>query len=369
MPHQMLPFIVKLILNDELEQDVTQHELLHKYLADLDTFSFALALPSYSALSETKRQLINAALVMHFKVLAATKLIFNLQESTLDHSKLIDLKADLTTPPSIQQNIVLTDLLNYLSSKVDTKDFGNYFLIDGIAGSGKTHIIGKYGLSLWAALNGKSVTDNTYAFSKTSRTSANINESVYGSNQQKTFESFLNLSDNELAKLDIILIDEIYTFTDDDIQAINTKIADFNSRREKPHIPKIICLGDKSQKGSGDTLVIRSNLAINTKSTIPLTSTYRTNVNAISSFSKNYRLRAVPITNSVATLNVSKEDFISHPAAAYGVIALSETDLIKAINSASPRSRVLLVSNEIQARAYANLPIDVIPVGAAQGYQ
>jgi len=143
----MLPFIVKLILNDELEQDVTQHGLLHKYLADLDTFSFALALPSYSALSETKRQLINAALVMHFKVLAATKLIFNLQESTLDHSKLIDLKADLTTPPSIQQNIVLTDLLNYLSSKVDTKDFGNYFLIDGIAGSGKTHIIGKYGLS------------------------------------------------------------------------------------------------------------------------------------------------------------------------------------------------------------------------------
>lgn len=165
------------------------------------------------------------------------------------------------------------------------------------------------------------------------------------------------------------MIDEIYTLSLDQFRSINAKIADYNSRKETKRYPKIIALGDPSQKTSGDELPIRTTLAVNAKSTIPLTVTFRTSVDSVSMFSSSFRMRAVPVSAS-ATANMAASDAIANPATASGVIGLNEQETIKMLNSPSSRSRVLIVTNKLQANDYKSLvPVPVLTVEQAQGLQ
>lgn len=149
MPNQYLPTLIGFLLHKQVNDPQRErHEILHRYLADLDTYQFALALSGYSALNAKERILISSILRIHSKVVALNKVAFNLQHSKLDYSKLVDIKSKLQLAPSLQQNIVLTDILNFLSSDVTNKSFGNYMLVNGIAGSGKTHLASKSVLAI-----------------------------------------------------------------------------------------------------------------------------------------------------------------------------------------------------------------------------
>lgn len=142
MPSQVLPFLIGNIFSKELEDESPKNEPLQRYLKDLDVFTFLINLESYSV-PEAKKVLVKKVIALHDQLVGLAKITSRLN-NTLDYAKFLDLKSKLTVAPSLQQNIVLNDALNFLSKPITSiSDYENWMLVNGIAGSGKTHMVAK----------------------------------------------------------------------------------------------------------------------------------------------------------------------------------------------------------------------------------
>ena len=206
--------------------------------------------------------------------------------------------------------------------------------------------------------------DSVIAFSKTSRTSENINKSIFGNKKKTTtFEDFMAMSEEQLNKLEFIIIDEIYTFTNQEIFQIKTKL-------ENTKV-KVIALGDSSQITAEKEPSLQTSFFGKGKTTLPLTTTFRTNVDAIAVFANNFRMRASIIESASARASATLDTILEKPSEALGVAITTDENILTALRQPSSRSRVLIVPTEADRNTYKSIlpQVTVITPEEAQGYQ
>lgn len=330
-----------------------------RFQADLDIFLFFNSIAKSRTADNEDKELVRLIKDIYFDAIGAS-IATNILDSTLNVPMMQKFKEDMKVTPSLQQNIALTQAITFLNSKQSFTDFGGWLLVRGIGGSGKTFFIGNQLKQLSDELLVRE--SKILAFSKEDGTSANINKSIFGDKAPvNTFNSFNIMGDDVLAQLDFIVIDEIFTFS-------NAELNNIRERCAKAKV-KVIALGDSSQLTVEEKPAPLGAIHINM--TIPLTTSYRTNVSAISSFIEEYRLNPHEVTAQVASSNVSIEDLVSSPSTAYGVISLTPEQLDVALHTPSSRSRVLIVESE---RAKSNLQsryptLEIRTVEKAQGLQ
>lgn len=374
IPTNRITNLFKLLFENELE-DSASSELMHKFMLDYDFSSFVLSLDNTN-LNDVDKDFIRQLHQVHNKVVGVNKLILNTTKSTLKTSELIKLKQDLKLEisPSLQQNIVIDDILNFLSSTTKDERFDNWFLVNGIGGSGKTFVIGATVSKIWPALSGQGL-ESIIAFSSNKKTSENIQKAVFGKTGNDTLETFMSITDEQLDKTNVLIIDEVFTLTTDQITSINERIIAYHNARKAANKPvrsiKIIALGDASQVTAEEASLLQNTSITDIKSTIPLTTTFRTNVDAIATFAAEYRMKTINVPTTYASANKTPEQLIADPSTALGVAALSEDQILTALNVPSSRSRVLIVPTPEDVAAYkSQFPkLDIVTVSQAQGYQ
>jgi len=332
---------------------------IQRFKADLDMYLLNKTVSDSSVLDSEDKEMVRATSEVYFKLIGSSTAL-GILKSTLDVSKLERFKETFTDKtPSLQQNIALTQALVFLHSKTDTADFNSWMLVRGIGGSGKTHFLGQELKRAQDELLGRPA--KVMAFSKETMTSANINKAVFGDGTSSTYQDFLNLSVEDLAKLDFLVIDEVFTFTNPELYDMYRKISEAKV--------KVIALGDASQLTAEESPAILTALSVNM--TIPLTTSYRTNITSISAFIDKYRLNANVVDSHIATANLSIEDAIIAPSTTYGVMSMSPDALDTMLRTPSTRSRVLIVPSQT---AKANLlgvykGVDIRTAAEAQGIQ
>ena len=340
-----------------------QDSKLFQFKFDQDFDRLILELNSHNEFSDSEKKQLIKIWTLHNKVVSINY-ISDILNSSVDFNNILDRKEGAIgdIKPSLQQNIVLNTLLTFLASKDRSQStFANWALVKGLGGSGKTFVVGR----LLAKLSTKSL----YAFSKTTKTSENINRAIFDNPPASTFESFMSLSDTELAKLDVIIVDEAFTFTNMEIETIRDKINIYNNTAATKI--KVIALGDPSQVTAEEIPLLSSTMALGITSTLPLTATYRTNVGPISSVNTRFRLNNTTITDAFGQASKSSSEALdSGIADVVGVMVTKDEDeLFKILALPSSRSRVLIVNDENERSSYKGRGYDVETPLTAQGYQ
>lgn len=361
IPHSQVANLIKWTLPKGLTS-----EILLKFYKDLDVLSLQLNLNSIPELNDEQRESIFKITNAHFELTSLLALNNALVNAKVDVGQLLSLKEPLSPAPSLQQNILIQEALDFLHSKVGTEKFGNWFIANGIAGSGKTHIVANLVPALWAKLNAKSIPTSVFAFSKSQLTSENINRAV--GLKTTTFGDFSALTNEQLKSLEILIIDEVYTFSNDEISSIQKRLLEL---AEQGHTIKVLALGDLSQLTAEEKPVLQEPFTGNAKIGLPLTTSFRTNVDAIAVFANQFRLKASFPKETFVTASASVESIISNSSDAFGVSAMSENDVVAALRNPSSRTRVLIVPTSADVSIYKQLlpQVSVVTPEEAQGYQ
>lgn len=342
------------------EQYKNENSKLFQFRYDQDLDKLILELKSHNEFTEAQKEHLHRIWSLHNRV-ASIKYVVDTLESSVDFGSLLEKKESVIgdVKPSLQQNIVLNTLLTFLGQKNTGKEmYSNWALVKGLGGSGKTFVVAR----ILAKLYPKSI----YAFSKTNKTSENINKAIFDKDTPKsTFESFMSLTEAQLASMDVLVIDEVFTFTNMEIESILAKISSTKSK------VKVIALGDPSQVTAEDTPILTSPIASGLTVTLPLTATYRTNVGPISSVNNRFRLNNTEVSDAYGQSNKSATEAVeSGVSDAIGVIVTKDEDeIFKILAQPSSRSRVLIVNNNDERSAYSGKGYDVETPLTAQGYQ
>lgn len=342
-------------------------EIVQKFLYDKDLHSLAKLARNDKKLNEEERNFLVGIQESAEGVIAVNMALEALESEGLNYEEYIRIKDDIKEDetPSLQQNIVLNQSLRFLYTKTKANNYENWLLVQGIGGSGKTFLIAKTLLAVQGQLARKN--PNVLAFSKEKLTTDNINKALFDATNDSSLTSFLSKNVDELKDLDILILDEVFTFNNTEIALINAKVGEVYAAHKK--VIKVIALGDPSQTTAEESSVLSSALA--TKFTIPLTTSYRTNVSSIAVFNRRFQLKPNQVLNNVALANVKPEDVVTAPGTAYGVVALTVEQLESALKNPSPRSRVLIVNSEIEkinnTNKFPGVVVKMIP--EAQGYQ
>lgn len=357
-----LYFQVRFLINRYYEgKDVP--DIARKYLFDWDIESLDTAVKN-SNLPEADKQFLRSIHKVFYATLGSNVVLDGLQSKT-PFAKLTEAKSGLEgNKPSLQQNIVLNQAMQFITSKHTATAYDNWFIVPGIGGSGKTFLIANLLPQLYNDTFGKPL--NVYAFSSNQRTTDNINVAVFNEKRNASLSHFLSLSAEELAKIDVVIIDEVFTFTNEEIAMIQNKV----STKELPGSGiNIIALGDPSQATAEEEISILNE--INVKISFPLTTSYRTSVNEIANFTSKFQLRASPVNSATATLNMELEELATNPAKAFGVASVTLEQLEQTLAVPSTRSRVLIVGSRTDKEGLKNrFPgVEVVTINEAQGYQ
>lgn len=363
--------LIRWMFKDKVQEQVPS---LLKLGKDFDLLAFSRGLNTNKDFSDVEKQFLSNLLDKHFRLYGFSVLKSIINSSELSAEQFLDLKEklDLEQYPSLQQKLAIEQTVQFLFSEVGTDQYDNWIISNGIGGSGKSFVVGNLAPKLWAQLSKKDLAKTSVAFSRSQITSDNINKSVYGSsNPNSNFEKFMEATDEQLSKWEVIIIDEIYTFSNKEIEAIQNKIQEFVKNNPKASVPKVIALGDFSQISAEVSPTLQKVFAAKAKQTLPLTVTFRTNVDAIAVFANSFRMKATPVRNLFTTASTSVESIITDPSRAFGVASMNEVDLIAALNSPSSRSRVLIVPLEADKANYSRIlpQISVVTPQEAQGIQ
>lgn len=354
-----IQFLIRKYFGDEVPDIVT------KYLYDQDLGGLARFAKSASGLSEADAKVIEKIDKLSDLITMNSIMRNFLEIGVTSYDKFVKQKESIDEQfsPSLQQNIALTQALLFLTSFANNNNYRNWLLVRGIGGAGKTFLMGPTLLKLYQEQIGHNA--KVYAFSKHKHTTDNVNNAVFGKTLDNSLSNLLAMSDTEIAALDFILIDEIFTFTNDEISQISVRLGEVSENTAK--VVRVIALGDPSQATAEDESDLMSGL--NTQFTIPLTTSYRTNVSAIAAFNRNFQLKPKTPVQPRVQSNMSVEDAIKSPATALGVIAGSVKDLDAILRTPSTRSRVLIVDSQ-DAKSGVNYPgVKVLTIAEAQGHQ
>lgn len=128
LPESQIINLVRWSFDPEFKDtDKKKYERLHKFSKDGDVLALELGLSTIKGLTDVDRIFLAKLLDLHYRVTSLRNLIDKLSNSKLDEAKLLDLKLklDLERAPSLQQNIVIQDVLNFLQSTTTSKDYDN----------------------------------------------------------------------------------------------------------------------------------------------------------------------------------------------------------------------------------------------------
>ena len=337
-------------------------DIISKYLNDSDIESL-LNGAKYAKISEEDKQFIKLIGEVFYGITAAD-IVLQVINGTLDTSKLVESKSGIeSASPSLQQNVVLSQAVQFIDTDVTINNYDNWFLVKGIGGSGKTFLIANFVPKLYKELTGTDL--NIVAFSSNQRTTSNINKAVFGKEVNSSLQSFL--SSDPINAPDILILDEVFTFTNAETALIQTKIS--NIKKETGKIVKVIALGDPSQSTAEQEIEILNQ--INIRTALPLTTSYRTSVNEIANFTSRYQLKSKPVESNNAILNIEVSELLTDPKQGFGVASITFDQIQDVLSVPSPRTRVLIVDTERAKAAYSGkFPnVAVLTVREAQGYQ
>lgn len=352
---------LKRMFVQEIEDPTTP---LYRYLLDNDIQALYRNVQADATLQENKREAL-LKLIKSQNIVYSLNSIENTLVTKLDAKLLLDTKNKLSTEfkPTPQQNISITETLIDLGidKGVNNIKFNNWNLITGIAGSGKSFVVGKV---LTEFISKLYPNKKIKAFSAKEFTSKNINKAIFGEQANTyTFDNFLK----EAASLDsdtVLIIDEIYTFSNAALDTITKALLKKNI--------KVIALGDPSQyspETSGST--INSGKAGNLNSILPLTATYRTNIPAISALTSAYQMNHLPVKEVFTENSKSIDDSISNLSETFGVHTGDRETLHRMLSVPTSRTRVLIVTDAQEVaefkQDYPNL--EILTFEDAQGYQ
>lgn len=340
-------------------------DIINKYIHDQDLEFLARRAEHSKELSKADQTFIKDLKKASDTVNAINLASKWFEIGSIDYGKLVELKKgiDEKFSPSLQQNIALTQAMQFLLTPAGVDNFENWLLVRGIGGAGKTFLMGPTLISLFNQSMSKVA--KVYAFSKNPRTTANINKALNAKTNNNSLNDLLAMTDAEIAAHDFILIDEVYTFTNTEIALISARLGEVKNTVNK--IVKVIALGDPSQVTAEKESVLMQGLK--TQFTVPLTTSYRTNVSAIGAFNKAFQLNASEVNQPRAQANKTLDEVIASPKDSFGVIAGSREDLEKVLRQPSTRSRVLIVSNPAAKQGLSYSGVDIVTVEEAQGLQ
>lgn len=313
------------VINALFPDNSTNPELsrLFQYLIDLDFVGLLKDLDKIKEISREDKDLIARLYYIQNIVTETNKLLLFSKESFLIN-KFDNYFKRIT--PSPQQNIVLTELLAFINSNTSWDYFNNWAIVDGLPGSGKTSAV-----SVLIPELSKISKDEILAFSANDLTSANIAKVL--NTKQVNLNEVLNA---DLSKIKLLVIDEIYTFTQDEILMIREKTKGLDI--------KIIALGDPSQRSNQSNPLFKQGFS-KALITTTLTASYRTNVGAIGSFIENYKLKSNRVSGLFTTTNFTGTEQAMNDVLGVAVGSTID-DLIDTLNIPSDRSRVVIVANE-----------------------
>ena len=368
-PHSTISEYIARIFQPMLQTSAA----LRKYVMDKDLSDLAARSKVDDSFSQADRDLLDQLLELHYSLVYTQNAINTLNEANVDYTKIQELKKNMTSDvrPSLQQNIVLMDIIRWAFRKgSNTTSFKNWFVLQGIGGSGKTFVVGNMFSSFYKVLTGKS--DTILAFSHTDISSKNINEAIFGAaHPNTTFQSFMAMDEAALAKFDMIVLDEAYALTTEQINAMQAKLNMLQQNTQK--VIKVLAMGDPSQIVASLDHPLLFATSKDATHTLSLTSTYRTNVGAISSFINNYRLSPESVTNAPIQANMTFEEIATDFSAGLGVTSAGMEDILSAIEkNPSGRSKVVIVPTEEEARALSQrlgAKAQVRTAAKTQGYQ
>lgn len=96
------------------------------------------------AFNDVEKEFLSKLFDLHFKVLGMNLLDGMLKSSNLKAEEFLSLKEklDLEQYPSLQQKLAIEQTVQFLFSDVETKQYGNWIVANGIGGSGKSFVVG-----------------------------------------------------------------------------------------------------------------------------------------------------------------------------------------------------------------------------------
>lgn len=361
LPHILIKEIVIRLFPDKVND---RSSIAYKFIQDYDLNDFVIRSKNDPSFSDEERATLAKLRVYHLRLVEALSTKNFLESSELVHATAFQVKKELTVDikPSLQQNIVLTEILRFLFRITKTVNFGNWFVLQGIGGSGKSLVVSNLLTKIFAKLTGSNLTEAVVAIGHTVDTSKNINDAIFGAGKKlTTLETFLAMTDDQLTKVKVLIVDEAFAFTDEAIQEIQGRLSLLAS--EKNHTIKVVAMGDPSQSTASTNPVLLTGQTAGATHTIPLTTSYRTNVSAISAFAGNFRLSNAENNNIGVQANVSIEQAAVDNNSTIGVITASDEEVIDFIvQTKSSRSRVLVAPTRADAVLLSRRIGGIIPV-------
>lgn len=298
-------------------------------------------------------------LIETYKELLAIKLLEEALDSKVDTKKMLlaqemSYKAfntgktpEQTLAPTFEQQVAITQALNFLFTPHTSKEGDNIFFLEGSPGSGKTQVVVKYIIDLYKRIKGVEQ-PKLYALGHTSRASKAITKTVFGEERSTSVEEFLA---QDLNEIDILVIDEAPAFKSADMDHIKYAVEQHNKKGK--HKIKILAFGDPAQITSSDFFEINSTTEKYTHVANPLTVVYRTNVASITDFFMQFKFKSSFLSKVKAAVSHSFSAATKDGSAPFGVLGVSgKNAILELANRASDRSRLIVAQSAQEADEY-----------------
>lgn len=116
LPSVVFPILIKILFSAQASNVDSR---IFKYLQDQDLEDLVANRENDKTLNHAEKSLLFKLRELHYKVVYNKSIANHLFNSTADHAQLIAVKEKLfqTTKPSLQQNIILTDIFRFMFSK------------------------------------------------------------------------------------------------------------------------------------------------------------------------------------------------------------------------------------------------------------
>jgi len=350
----------------DAEMDLNnKNSALWKYVDHLDTMKL---IEDISEEDRTNRKVNSETLVevlgYHIQSQNAVKLHrlltsnFDAQAQLINEEVLIRTKAEQFIPTKQQINAI-RELSVFLNSEqtFNAEDFnlGDVAaFLQGAAGTGKSKIVLPWALHTAGIVNNK-----IFAIGHNQSSSDTINKAL-GLEGSNNFADFMELSEDDAADLQVLVVDEAPSLSDSQYMAIQDKVKEINLKRseEKEPLLKVIMLGDEAQittEGITPLLSFDTFSRMNTFIS-PVTTIYRSDNPAIATFQDIFRRRREDISQMEIVVKLNQANpWMPEATGVYGVNGnFKERLLLKLQNPVDSDTRRVIITNPERVEEFQN---------------
>ena len=272
-------------------------------------------------------QLLGELLIHHIEHLRAEKQLnfidsdINIADQ-LENERYITKNSVLNFIPTKQQLQSIRELSVFLRSDIkntETLTLGQSIaFLQGAAGTGKSKIV-----LPWAIQTAGIPDRKIMAFGHNDISSTTINDAL-GYKDSNNLNDFIELDDVISEDLEVIIIDEAPSLSDNQYVALDKKVKQINALKHANNQPalKVVFLGDEAQITKDDVLGAYGTFSDLHTLITPVTSIYRTDNPAITNFQDIFRRRKEDLSNTTLTVKLNQSSpWREGASGVYGVAA------------------------------------------------